>query len=58
MSIKGTRIHLGSLEAVMHRLYSGRGWPITRRINWIRPRPGLMSLHSIEPEGKVHFDLQ
>jgi len=52
-----TTIHPDSLETILRRFFASRGWPIARRINRIRPKPGIMALHGIEPEGKVHWDL-
>lgn len=51
-----TSVHPDSLEALLRGFFKRRGWPIVRRINRIRPRPGVLALHGIEPEGKVHWD--
>jgi hypothetical protein len=51
-----TCVHPGSLEAVLCREFERRGWPSVRRIDHMSPRPGLGSLHGIEPRGKLHFD--
>ena len=52
-----TSIHPESMEEILRRYFSKRGWPIDRTINKIRPRPGILQLHCIEPRDKVHFDL-
>jgi hypothetical protein len=52
-----TSVHPESIHDVLVGYFDIRGWPLTRRINRIRPRPGIGALHGIEPEGKVHFDL-
>ena len=52
-----TPIHPDSLEEILRRYFSLRGWPLVRPINRLRPRPGVLDLHGIEPEGKVHFEL-
>ena len=52
-----TSVHPDSLEEILRRYFAMRGWPIARRINRISPPPGILALHGIEPEGKVHFDL-
>ena len=52
-----TSIHPDSLEEILRRYFSLRGWPLVRTINRLRPRPGVLDLHGIEPEGKVHFEL-
>ena len=52
-----TSIHPDSLEEILRRYFSRRGWPIVRPINRLRPRPGILDIHGIEPEGKVHFEL-
>ncbi|RMF93737.1 MAG: hypothetical protein D6736_01260 [Nitrospinota bacterium] len=51
-----TSIHPESLEEIIVRYFAMRGWPSVRKIDWVRPRPGLGSLHGIEPQGKPHFD--
>ena len=52
-----TCVHPKSLEKIMVRYFERRKWPITRRIDYMAVRPGLGSLHGIEPKGKPHFDL-
>jgi hypothetical protein len=62
---KGTHVHLytktcvkpKSLEKIIIEYFKKRNWPITRRIDYVPVRPGLGSLHGIEPKGKPHFDL-
>ena len=55
-SYVNTSIHPESLEEILVRYFALRGWPLVRKINKLRPRPGVMDLHGIEPEGKVHFE--
>jgi len=52
-----TTIHPDSLETIIRRYFASRGWPIVRRINRIRPKPGIKALHGIEPQDRVHWDL-
>ena len=52
-----TSIHPESIEEILRCYFAKRNWPIDRAINKIRPQPGILALHSIEPRGKVHFDL-
>ncbi len=52
-----TCVHPASLEEIVRRYFAEHGWPLLRRINKIRPCPGIMALHGIEPEGLVHFDI-
>ena len=51
-----TSVHPESLHDILVAYFALRGWPLVRRINRIRPRPGIGALHGIEPEGKLHFD--
>ncbi len=52
-----TSVHPKSLEKIIVDYLEKRKWPITRRIDYMAVRPGLGSLHGIEPKGKPHFDL-
>jgi hypothetical protein len=52
-----TSVHPESIHDALVGYFDIRGWPLTRPINRIRPRPGIGALHGIEPQGKVHFDL-
>lgn len=52
-----TCVHPKSLEKIMSRYFEKKGCPIVRRIDYMAVRPGLGSLHGIEPKGKPHFDL-
>jgi hypothetical protein len=51
-----TSVHPASLEALIVGYFERMGWPSTRRIDHMSPRPPLGSLHGIEPRGKPHFD--
>ena len=51
-----TSIHPESMEEILRRYFAKRDWPIDRSINRIRPRAGILALHSIEPRDKVHFE--
>lgn len=51
-----TSVHPDSLEAILRGYFAARGWPISRRINRIRPKPNILALHGIEPAEKVHWD--
>ncbi len=51
-----TSVHPDSLEKLLRLYFAAHGCPVTRTINRIRPRSGILALHSIEPKGKAHFD--
>jgi hypothetical protein len=53
-----TCVHPKSLEAIMTEYFRRLGWPMTRRIDHMAPKPGMGSLHGVEPKGKPHFDFQ
>ncbi|SFM47050.1 hypothetical protein [Thermodesulforhabdus norvegica] len=53
-----TSVHPDSLEAIITGYFEKLGWPSTRRIDHMAPKPGMGSLHGIEPKGKPHFDFQ
>ncbi|MHB1004858.1 MAG: hypothetical protein ACYC3S_04350 [Chloroflexota bacterium] len=60
----GTHIHVFTetcvdplaLRKVTEAYLAGRGYPITRRIDVMSPRPQMGSLHGVEPKGLAHFD--
>lgn len=51
-----TSVHPDSLEAIMVAYFERLGWPSSRKIDHMSPKPTMGSLHGIEPEGKLHFD--
>ena len=53
-----TSVHPDSLEAILTGYFERMGWPSSRKIDHMSPKPGMGSLHGIEPEGKPHFDFQ
>lgn len=53
-----TCVHPNSLETIIKSYMEFRGWPLTRKIDYMSPRPGMGSLHGVEPKGKPHFDFQ
>jgi hypothetical protein len=50
-------VHPDSMKKLMFSYFDSIGHPLTRRIDPVSPHPGQAGLHSVYPEGLVHFDM-